>query len=260
MTQARPQQAALTRDNDPTKREETRRVIEAMVDGLNDHQINGMAAFFHPAFRWMGNCGCGVKNGLREFQENWQRPFQAAFSDKVAIDEARIFDGQWGACFGAQVLGRSLGGHVTENRDGHFIFGSEQITLGPAFHDAWFAPLAAAPRPALRLLTSHGEHVAELPPSAQLLAHSARTPHEIFVVGQKQLGVQCHAELVLDDLLGIILPRLRERSRLSKAQEEAALASLAHPVDSDWMMALFRRFLDGPPDRSDRSELAELPK
>ncbi len=40
--------------------------------------------------------------GLREFQENWQRPFQAAFSDKVAIDEARIFDGEWGACFGAQ--------------------------------------------------------------------------------------------------------------------------------------------------------------
>ncbi len=102
MTGARPPQAALTRDNDPTKREETRRVIEAMVDGLNDHQINGMAAFFHPAFRWMGNCGCGVKNGLREFQENWQRPFQAAFSDKVAIDEARIFDGEWGACFGAQ--------------------------------------------------------------------------------------------------------------------------------------------------------------
>ena len=102
MSGARPEQAHLTRDNDLTRTADTTRVIEAMIDGLNDHQINGMAAFFHPAFRWMGNAGCGTKNGLREFQENWQRPFQAAFSDKVAVDEARIFQGEWGASFGAQ--------------------------------------------------------------------------------------------------------------------------------------------------------------
>jgi len=102
MSGARPEQAHLTRDNDLTRTDETRRVIEAMIDGLNDHQINGMATFFHPAFRWMGNAGCGTKNGLAAFQENWQRPFQAAFSNKVAIDEARIFQGEWGASFGAQ--------------------------------------------------------------------------------------------------------------------------------------------------------------
>ena len=102
MSGARPEQAHLTRGNDLTRTADTTRVIDAMIDGLNDHQINGMAAFFHPAFRWMGNAGCGTKNGLREFQENWQRPFQAAFSDKVAVDEARIFQGEWGASFGAQ--------------------------------------------------------------------------------------------------------------------------------------------------------------
>jgi predicted ester cyclase len=102
MSGARPEQAALTRDNDLSKTAETQRVIEAMVDGLNDHKINGISAFFHEAFRWMGNAGCGTKNGLRAFQDDWQRPFQAAFSDKVAIDEARIFQGEWGACFGAQ--------------------------------------------------------------------------------------------------------------------------------------------------------------
>ena len=102
MSGARPDQAILTRNNDLTKTDETRYVIEGMVDGLNDHQINGMSAFFHESFRWLGNAGCGTKNGLREFQENWQGPFQAAFSEKVAIDEARIFSGEWGACFGAQ--------------------------------------------------------------------------------------------------------------------------------------------------------------
>ncbi len=102
MTGARPEQAALTRDNDRSRTEETRRVIEGMVDGLNDHKINGIAEFFHAGFHWFGNAGCGTKNGLRAFQDNWQRPFQAAFSDKVCIDEARLFDGEWAAAFGRQ--------------------------------------------------------------------------------------------------------------------------------------------------------------
>ena len=102
MTGARPPQAELTRDNDRSKTEETRRVVERMVDGLNDHEIDGIGAFFAESFRWMGNAGCGAKNGLREFQENWQRPFQAAFSDKVCIDEARLAEGEWMAAFGRQ--------------------------------------------------------------------------------------------------------------------------------------------------------------
>jgi predicted ester cyclase len=99
---ARPEQAALTRDNDLGRTEETRRVVEAMVDGLNDHVIGGMSAFFAPDFVWHGNAGCGTKRGLREFQDNWQRPFQAAFSGKVCVDEARLAEGQWMAAFGRQ--------------------------------------------------------------------------------------------------------------------------------------------------------------
>ena len=99
---ARPEQAQLTKNNDLSKTEETRRVVESMVDGLNDHLINGIGVFFAESFRWMGNSGCGTKNGLKEFQDNWQRPFQAAFSDKVCTDEARIVQGEWMAAFGAQ--------------------------------------------------------------------------------------------------------------------------------------------------------------
>ena len=101
-TKRRPAQGVLTADNDLTATDETRKVIEGMVDGLNDHRIADIGEFFADGFRWMGNFGCGTKNGLREFQENWQRPFQAAFSEKVCIDEARIFQGQWGAAFGRQ--------------------------------------------------------------------------------------------------------------------------------------------------------------
>ena len=102
MKGSRPEQAHLTRDTDMTKTEATRAVIETMVDGLNDHQIVNIGAYFAETFRWMGNKGCGTKNGLAEFQDNWQRPFQAAFSDKVCIDEARLFMGEWAAAFGRQ--------------------------------------------------------------------------------------------------------------------------------------------------------------
>jgi predicted ester cyclase len=98
----RPEQGLLTRENDVSKTAETRRVVESMVDGLNDHEIKGMDAFFSESFRWMGNVGCGTKHGLREFQDNWQRPFQAAFSEKVCVDEARLAEGEWMAAFGHQ--------------------------------------------------------------------------------------------------------------------------------------------------------------
>ncbi len=102
MAGARPEQAALSRDTDLSKTEESRAVFEGMVDGLNDHRIADIGEFFAPDFRWMGNQGCGTKNGLREFQENWQAPFQAAFADKVCIDDARLFMGEWAAAFGRQ--------------------------------------------------------------------------------------------------------------------------------------------------------------
>jgi predicted ester cyclase len=102
MKGSRPSQAPLTADNDLSKTEQTLSVVEAMVDGLNDHDIGSMSRFFSESFRWMGNAGCGYKVGLQEFQENWQRPFQDAFSDKVCIDEARVTQGEWCAAFGRQ--------------------------------------------------------------------------------------------------------------------------------------------------------------
>ena len=102
MKGSRPPQAALTRDNDLSKTEETRAVVEGMVDGLNDHEIDGIGTFFSDGFRWIGNAGCGVKHGLKEFQDNWQRPFQSAFKDKVCVDEARLAEGEWMAAFGRQ--------------------------------------------------------------------------------------------------------------------------------------------------------------
>ena len=102
MKGSRPNQAELTKNNDLSKTKKTQQVIESMVDGLNDHRIEDIGEFFSENFRWMGNFGCGTKSGLKEFQNNWQKPFQEAFSNKVCIDEARLFMGEWAAAFGKQ--------------------------------------------------------------------------------------------------------------------------------------------------------------
>ena len=102
MKGSRPNQAELTKNNDLSKTKKTQEVIESMVDGLNDHRIEDMGEIFSENFRWMGNFGCGTKSGLKEFQDNWQKPFQEAFSNKVCIDEARLFMGEWAAAFGKQ--------------------------------------------------------------------------------------------------------------------------------------------------------------
>jgi len=85
MSGLRPKQAELSINTDMSKTEETRSVIEGMVDGLNDHRIADIGEFFSHGFSWMGNTGCGTKKGLKEFQNNWQKPFQAAFSKKSAL-------------------------------------------------------------------------------------------------------------------------------------------------------------------------------
>ena len=101
MKGSRPEQAVLTRDTDMSKTDETRRVIETMVDGLNDHRIDDIGNSF-PRISLDGKSGMRHQNGPAGFQDNWQRPFQAAFSDKVCIDEARLYMGEWAAAFGRQ--------------------------------------------------------------------------------------------------------------------------------------------------------------
>ena len=44
----RPEQATLRRETDMSKTDETRAVIEAMVDGLNDHRIASVCSEFPP--------------------------------------------------------------------------------------------------------------------------------------------------------------------------------------------------------------------
>lgn len=85
-------------------------IVRRMEDALATNSHN-MAAHFHDDFRWLGNQGCGTKNGIAEFRRNWQLPLRAAFSDRTYHTERFMADGAWVSCFG----------HIKATHTGEFM-------------------------------------------------------------------------------------------------------------------------------------------
>ncbi len=77
-------------------------LVARMIDGLNEHVIEGMEKYWSKDMVWYGPAGIGTKRGLKDFQDNHQRPFLHAFSDKSATDEIRIAEGNYVAAKGFQ--------------------------------------------------------------------------------------------------------------------------------------------------------------
>ena len=75
------------------KSKKTLTVVRAMEEALIA-KSNDMGKYFHEDFRWMGNHGCGTKNNLEEFRNNWQLPLRAAFSDRKYKTDRWLVDGE----------------------------------------------------------------------------------------------------------------------------------------------------------------------
>jgi steroid delta-isomerase-like uncharacterized protein len=82
--------------------EKNKQLVARMYNGLNDHVIEGMEEYWTEDMVWYGPAGIGTKRGLKDFQENHQRPFLHAFSDKHATDDIRIAEGEYVAATGYQ--------------------------------------------------------------------------------------------------------------------------------------------------------------
>lgn len=78
---------------------QTLRVIQDMEHALA-HNANNMGDYFHADFRWIGNFGCGAKEGLKAFRERWQLPLRAAFTERSYHTERFLAQGLWASCFG----------------------------------------------------------------------------------------------------------------------------------------------------------------
>lgn len=143
-----------------------------------------------------------------------------------------------GICFGAQAMAVALGGKVGRNPDRNFRLGVETLKWVEGI-DATRWPEACSPS---ALIQSHGECVQELPANTTLLAGSKTIPHEIFLVGDRFLGIQGHPEMDTQMLSGFFMKL--HRPLFNDAQWAYVEQETKQPVHPDAMLALGRRLLD----------------
>lgn len=173
-----------------------------------------------------------------------------------------------GGCFGAQLIGKALGGVVEPQ--GFFVLKAEEIKPTAAFATMPFAAgletlaptaaaaaavapgsgqhdqaAAAAAEPHFRLLESHGDCVRTLPPGSTLLASSASCENEIFVVGRNCFGIQSHPEFDVDHVIeDVIWPRVVDQDhRIDHTQELEAKESFKLPRHDAEMLNIINAFL-----------------
>jgi len=95
-----------------------------------------------------------------------------------------------GICYGHQLLGRAMGGHVDFHPGGKEV-GTVAIRLCPeSGNDPLFAKLPQH----FSAHATHAQSVLTLPPGALLLAENDFEPHHAFRIGCCAWGVQFHPE------------------------------------------------------------------
>ena len=152
-----------------------------------------------------------------------------------------------GVCFGHQLLARALGGRVVRNPRGREA-GSSLVELTDAgARDPLFA---GAPR---RFLAQQmpGDHVAELPPGATLLARSALSPVQAFGLGDPIRCVQVHPEMDAERSRLLADARREVLDAEAPGGAVAVLASIQVTPEAEWtLIRWLERFVGAEPARA----------
>ena len=98
----------------------------------------------------------------------------------------------------------------------------------------------------MRVLKSHGDCVARLPPGATLLASSASCVAEVFAVRGLFLAIQAHPEFELQTCIeDKIWPAVTGRGALDAAEQADSRATFSLPRHHGLLLTLVARFLRG---------------
>lgn len=143
-----------------------------------------------------------------------------------------------GICFGAQALAAAFDGKVGRNPDQSFRLGIETLQWVDGIDvERWPEAKSSSV-----LIQSHGECVEQLPAGSTSLAGSRTIPHEMFLVGDRFLGVQGHPELDSRMLTETFMQL--HRSMFDDTQWAAIEQESKLPVYRDAVLAMGRRLLD----------------